>query len=508
MTLSTGRVVQVAINLSPLAAQAANTESLVIAGDSNVIDTYERMRSYSGLTAIATDFGTGAPEYLAAVPYFAQSPQPTQLFIAKWAKAATAGILRCGVLTPTQQLIATWQAIVAGEFKLAVDGGGPTNITCGSFAAAANLNAVAAIIQTAVRLIGGAYAAVSVTWNGSQFIFTSGTTGAASAVAALTAGNAADISVALAGTAGTLQRIVNGIVAETALACATILAALKTQWYGLTFAAAVFAGPNGTAVLANADNIAVANFIEASNTTSRPHFYELTHSDPNALVEPDTTSIAYLLNALGLKRTFYQYSSQNPYAANSLTGRYLTTDYDGNNTVICGMFKQEPTVAPEDLTDAQANALDATNNNYFAAFDNNTNIIVNGICAGDFYIDEILGTDWLASDLQTVAYNRLYTSPTKIPQTDPGNHQIATALEAACIQAVNNGLSAPGQWNSGGFGQLAQGDFLPKGFYIYTPPINSQSDADRAARKSVPFQIAVKLAGAIQDVDVIVNVNR
>lgn len=508
--LSVSRVVNVSVNLAPIAAQAANLESLVIAGDSNVIDTYERIRSYNTLAAVAADFGTGACEYLAAVPYFAQSPQPTQLYIAKWAKAATAGILRCGILTPTQQLIATWQAVVAGNFKVSIDASAVTNVVCGSFAAAANLNAVATIIQTAIRAanVNDGWATATVVWNGSQFIISSGTTGAASSVSALTAGNANDISAMLKGTAGTLQRIVNGIVAETPVACAAILDGLTTQWYGLTFAAAAFAGPNGTSVLSDADNLAVAAYIEGSSTTGRPHFYELTHSDPAALVAGDNTSIAYLLNQEGYKRTFYQYSSTNPYAANSLTGRYLTTDYNGNNTVICGMFKQEPTVAPEYLTASQADALNATNNNYFAAFDNNTNIIVNGLCAGDFYIDEIMGTDWLASELQTNAYNRLYTSPTKIPQTDAGNHQIATALEAACIQGVNNGLMAPGQWNSGGFGQLAQGDYLPKGFYIYTPPINSQSQGDREARKSVSFQIAAKLAGAIQDVDVLVSVNR
>jgi hypothetical protein len=506
--LSVGRVIKVTTSLTPVAAQAANLKSLVIAGDSNVIDTFERMRGYSGLTPIANDFGTNSPEYLAAVPYFSQSPQPTQIFIARWAKASTAGILRAGILTPVQQVIATWQAVVAGNVKIAVDGGMATNVVFGSFAAANNLNAVAVIMQTAIRALGGAFANVSVTWTGSQFVFSSGTTGAASAVAALTAGNANDISAMIKGTAGTLQRIVNGIVAETPVACAAILAAQKQPWYGLTFAAAVFAGPGGSSVLSNADSLAVSDFIEGSNTTNRPHFYCFTHSDPAATVQPDTTSIAYLSNLGGYQRTFYQYSTSNPYAANSCAGRQLVVDYNGNNTVITLAFKQEPTIAPELLTDDQANALDATNNNYFAEFDNNTAIIVNATMAGEFFIDEVLGADWLASQLQTNAYNRLYTSPTKIPQTDPGNHQIATALEAACVQGVNNGLMAPGQWNSQGFGQLAQGDFLPKGFYIYTPPIASQSQDNREARKSVPFQVAAKYAGAIQDVDILLTINR
>lgn len=506
--LSVGRVIKVTTSLTPIAAQAANLKSLVVAGDSNVIDTFERMRGYTGLAAIAKDFGTNTPEYLAAVPYYSQNPQPTQIFIARWAKAATAGILRGGILSPIEQNIATWQAIVAGNVKVQMDAGAVTNVVCGSFAGAANLNAVATIIQTAVRATGGAYAAASVTWTGSQFIFTSGTTGAASTVGYLTTGTANDISVVLKGTVATAQRIVNGIVAETPVVCAAILAGQKQPWYGLSFAAAVLAGPNGTSVLSNADSLAVSDFIEGSSETNRPHFYVFTHSDPAATVQPDTTSIAYLSNLGGYQRTFYQYSTSNPYAGNSLAGRQLVVDYNGNNTVITLAFKQEPTIAPELLTDDQATALSLTHSNYFAEFDNNTAIILDAKVAGDFYIDEVLGADWLASQLQTNAYNRLYTSPTKIPQTDSGNHQIATALEAACVAGVNNGLMAPGVWNSQGFGQINQGDFLPKGFYIYTPPITSQAQGDRENRKSVPFQVAAKYAGAIQDVDILLTINR
>ena len=57
-------------------------------------------------------------------------------------------------------------------------------------------------------------------------------------------------------------------------------------------------------------------------------------------------------------------------------------------------------------------------------------------------------------------------------------------------------------------GQLQTGQNLPKGWYLYYPSINSQSQATREARISVPFQLAIKLAGAIQIVDVLINVNR
>jgi hypothetical protein len=63
-------------------------------------------------------------------------------------------------------------------------------------------------------------------------------------------------------------------------------------------------------------------------------------------------------------------------------------------------------------------------------------------------------------------------------------------------------------WNSAGFGTLNQGDFLAKGFYVYAPAVATQNQSDREARKSVPIQVAAKLAGAVHTIDVQITVNR
>ena len=94
-----------------------------------------------------------------------------------------------------------------------------------------------------------------------------------------------------------------------------------------------------------------------------------------------------------------------------------------------------------------------------------------------------------------------------MPQTDAGNQLIASVIEAACEAAVNNGYLAPGVWNSAGFGALKQGDPL-SGLLRVRPAIATQSQADREARKAVPFQVAAKEAGAIHTVDILVTVNR
>ena len=172
------------------------------------------------------------------------------------------------------------------------------------------------------------------------------------------------------------------------------------------------------------------------------------------------------------------------------------------------MYKQEPGIVAETVNASQIAALEGFNCNVFVAYNNNTAIIEPGVVASGDFLDIITGTDWLALDIQNEVFNLLYTSPTKIPQTNAGMHIITTTIENVCSQAVTNGLLAPGVWQSAGFGGLNQNDYLAKGFYVYAPSVDVQNSADRAARKSVPIQVAAKLSGAVHTANIIVNVNR
>ena len=71
-TLPVSEVVNVTIEMSPVAAALRNFGAMLVLGTSDVIDTDERLRTYSGVEGIAADFGTDAPEYQAAVTFFAR----------------------------------------------------------------------------------------------------------------------------------------------------------------------------------------------------------------------------------------------------------------------------------------------------------------------------------------------------------------------------------------------------------------------------------------------------
>ncbi|MDG9858213.1 DUF3383 domain-containing protein [Pseudomonas nitroreducens] len=490
-TLAVSDVVSVQIVMAPKAAATRDFGALLILGASNVIDTNERIRQYSSLDAVAADFGTTAPEYLAANLFFSQSPQPAILYVGRWAKTASSAKLNGGALSVAQQAMSNFTSITTGSMKITVDGTVKT-LSALNFSSAANLNAVASTITTAL-------AGATCVWNAnfSRFEITSPTTGVTSTLTyASSTGSGTDVSALLGLVSGVASAPANGIAAETLLACVAAIASQSGAWYGLQIADT---SPT------DADLLGVAAFIEGASPS---RILGITTQNALALDGASTTDLAYKLKAANYRRTFSQYSSSSPYATASIFGRAFTVDFQGNNTTITLKFKQEPGVTAESLNETQAAALKAKNCNVFVNYSNDTAIIQEGVMASGDFFDERHGLDWLQNDLQTAVYNLLYTSTTKIPQTDQGINRIVTTINDRMEQAVVNGLCAPGQWNGPAFGALESGQYLAAGYYTYAPPVSTQSQADREARKSPTIQVAAKLAGAVHFANVIVNVNR
>lgn len=607
--LNVSDVINVTVNLSPTAAVFENFGAFLAIGSSNVISTGERIREYTSLTGVEEDFGSVAPEYLAADLFFSQNPQPSFMYVGRWAQTATPGELDGGVLSPTQQLITNFTAVSSGSMFIYIDNVA-ISLTGVSFTTALNLNGVASLLQTALQSVA---AGTTVVWDAEEqyFVIQSGTTGVTSTVSyaapptasgwvnfaanptagsssividgtsiafvsGTPVGNQVQVGVDLAHTLQNLLTFVQGSTDVNLVKMTYALPNVQTgKFYivsqltgtagdaytlvgtgtGITVSGATLAGGTGTDISAMmnlqsgvasppvvgiasetplqaitalddvaggawygsmfastalqvADHLAVAGFIEGASTTGRLHLYGVTIQNPSVLSSTVTNDLASQLQTLGYERTCSQYSSSSPYAIASLFGRGFTVDFDANNSVITLKFKQEPGVAAELITETQAATLKAKNCNVFVKYINNTAIIQEGVMAVGYFFDEVMGTDWLRNTCQVNCYNALYTSPTKVPQTDPGTHVLVNAVNAAGVAGVNNGLLAPGQWNAAGFGALNQGDTLSTGFYTYAPPVATQSQADREARKSVPIQMAAKGSGAIHFANISILFNR
>jgi len=306
-----------------------------------------------------------------------------------------------------------------------------------------------------------------------------------------------DISALLGLTSSTSLSLVLGYAAESPVQCATALTNLTSAFYGLMFAASVMP--------TDQQSLAVSSYIEGLEIT---RLYGVTTQETASLSSLSNTDLGAEMAAAEYDQSMIQYSSSSPYAIASLFGRAFSVDFTAQNSTIDLMYKQEPGVTPENITDSQAAVLEAKNINVYASYNNGTQLIQYGVCSSGQYIDTIQGVDWFQNDVQTQVFNVLYTSTTKVPQTDAGINQLTNACTSACQDAVNNGLSAPGQWNGPSFGSLQTGQYLKNGYYVFAPSVSTQSQSDRDARKSPPIQIALKLAGAVNTVNVLVTVNQ
>ncbi|HFZ0485403.1 TPA: DUF3383 family protein [Citrobacter koseri] len=297
-----------------------------------------------------------------------------------------------------------------------------------------------------------------------------------------------------------VETLVDGEAGEPETLLEAVNALLDyNSWYGLHLAV-----PEGD-YPSDADMIAVSAAIESA-TVSR--ILAITSDEADIMSAAIETDLASKLKAAKYSRSYIQYSSTSRYAALSSFGRAFTVNFTGSNTTITLKFKQLPGVTYETLGTSQANALEAKNCNVYVYYENDTAILEQGVmCNGDFF-DERHGLDWLQNAVQTADYNTLYTSTTKIPQTDAGTTTRIANIEKVLDVAETNGLFAPGIWTGGPMGQLSTGDTLTKGYYTWADTVDNQLQTDREARKGVPIQVAAKLAGAVHYGDVAITVVR
>lgn len=493
-------IIQVAVTLSISAAQSQSLNNMLyFSADPLYIDPLERYRSYPNYDAVIADTSPSSPAGLAANLYFSQVPAPKQLIIGRWLQANFAGGLRGATGVSLSKTISQWQAVVAGAFGVSIDGASITQITGLNFAAVQDLNGVASVIDSALT---GADCAYNASFDRFEFISHLASGATTSGLSFLTAptGGGTDISgsfMLCSAAASPAAYLFGGGVAESASTCITTFDAL----IGRKFYAASACG------IASDQN--VLDFVASITAMNNKHVFVHTTQDAAALnnTNIDTSSLATVLHNLARDRSFLQYSARSAYAAISGFARLLTVDYNGSNTASTLMFKQEPGVLSENINSTQAANLKLKGCNVFAAYDDDTNILQYGMMSSGVYADQVSAADWLATTIETTLYNAVYTSTTKIPQTDAGMNLLKTLTEGVCSQGITNGVGAPGTWLTQGFGTLNYGDFMPKGFYVLQGKVADQSAADRTARKATPQQVAFKLAGAVHEIDVAVTIN-
>lgn len=482
-SLPVADIVTVTVSVSPAAPQARGFGTMLILGSTANLPLYSRIRTYGSLIGgVDADFASNTPEYQAAQAYFSQNPAPALVKIGRQFVAAQAGALLGG---PASQLLSAYTAITAGGFDIAINGVNE-QVSGLNFSGAASLTAVAALIQTALQSL---VASTLCTYNTTtkQFVITSPTTGVSStigyALPPTHSGSPTDVStlLALTNVAGAFG--VTGIAIESMTAALTASAAFDPGWYGLALTSAVVQDVKDAAAW----------------TEAGVYIFFNTIADANAESAAATSDLAYFMANLGYNRTamFFDNVNSTLFESASAMAKLFAVDYTQPNSFITLKFKQAPGFAPVPLTETQRLALIGKNCNYYANFGGPNPMFAEGTVANGRFMDEVIGLDWLQAQIQNAIFTLLYTTPTKIPQTDKGAQRLVAAATVALEAARTAGLLAPGFWTGPPVGSVNTGDYLEKGYYVFAQPVANQSASDRGARKAPPLSAIGIGAGAI-----------
>jgi len=473
----------------------------ILTSEQGFLSTAKRYASYVDIQSVAGDFGTASKAYKFAQTFFAQSPNPVnvggRLIIGYWrgsseTVAATAGTLTSPQLTEAT-VISQLQSISDGSFTITVDGGIAEDVTALDLRSITSLAELATLLDTEITGAG-------VTIADQKIVITSATTGATSAISYLTdAGSGTFIGDILSLATGTGAVIVDGAASDT-LAVETKVEAITELKSQINIKGFMFID-NPTDV----ESKDLATWSQANKVLS----YDVFDSATNLEVDPTNAVWDIKLSNLSNYRMFYTPTGNRQQAVVAMAKVHLV-NFNGENTAQNLNMKEMVGIASDDLSQTVIGKALKVGLSVYVPFKGGqvSKILESG--ANDF-ADNRYNLIAFEDSIQTQLFNLLGGTATKIPQTTRGINQIIDTVEKVSQRFVRAAVFAPGTWSSpDSFGDSAVFNraISEKGYYWLSGALADQSQSDREARKSPVIQGAVKLAGAVNSIDVIVFVNK
>lgn len=233
--------------------------------------------------------------------------------------------------------------------------------------------------------------------------------------------------------------------------------------------------------------------------------FVFTTNDANVLVE-DTSNILKTLKNANYTRCIGFYYSDVLFSS-AICGVICSLNTMRENSAYTLAYKEVTGFTPVDLSQAQLTTLVGYNGNAYCTFGNEYKYIYPGIMSSGIHVDEMYDIDVIYYLIRQYALNSV-VSQRVVPQTESGISSIISYISSACEQLREIGIINPGVWTGEDVLDLETGDAIPAGYFIQSTSISEQSAEDRAARKTPPIYVAVKLSGAIEHVVVRVSVNQ
>lgn len=390
---------------------------------------------FADADAVLAYFGSTSEEYKRAAFYFGfiskNITKPNKISFARWVDVAVAPKIWGN---KTVKSLAVFTAIVNATLSLDL-GSGIQTTAAFSLAGAANLAAVAALVQTAVRAV----AAGGIAWTGAvvsydavtnRFNIVSGQAAGAGAIAVAVPGAGTDLAPVIGWTAASGAILNKGSAIET---ITTVLAA--SAELSNNFASFVFVPALTTAQITEAATW--------NDTKDNAFLYNAPCTAANA-----AALSAALIGFEGVSLTLSPLATEYP---EMLPGMILAaTDYSRRNSTQNFMFYQA-TLTPSVLDAASADLYDALRVNYYGRTQTAGQTIdfyQRGVCMGlatdpvdmNVYANEL----WL-KDAAAAALMSLLLSLAKVSANAAGRGQIVAILASVIAQGVTNGTISVGK---------------------------------------------------------------
>lgn len=449
----------------------------------------EIWNDYLSSRAVGGDYGTNSVTYQMATAIFAQFPnilsgKGTLRVIPML--AAVSGVSGSTITADIAANIAALILVTDGDLRVTIDGV-DYDLTNLNFTTATTLADITQILQN--RLANAILVASATT-----ITFTSKKVGSTAdvVIAALPAGTGTDLSGAsyfdTASSTPTAGADSSGETLVEAIARTTELVSYTGIITNLDMEDSVFAltaiSIQATAKIfvhhfcSTADLLgAIKTNTDATNTRTRCLLYTISRVSANLM--------------------------KSAYA-----GRAFSVNFSGSLTSQTMNLKPLSTILPDSgITQTIWDSAKTEGADLYVSYQGVPSVVSNG---ANLFFDQIYARTALKIALETVGFNYLRETNTKIPQTEPGMTGLKGAYAVELIRFVANGYIGIGlTWNSGetfGNPDDLRRNITEHGYYQYSQPVSQQAQIEREAREAPLVQIAVKEGGAIHESDVTVIV--
>jgi Protein of unknown function (DUF3383) len=392
---------------------------------------------FANAESVGAYFGTSSEEYKRASAYFSfiskSITSPPRISFSRWVATAIAPMV---VGDTNEKLLASFSIITAGTLSLQV-GSTRADITALDFSAAADLTAVAAVVQTAIRTSQEpqlATATVTFNTNTNQFVLTGSAPGSGT-ITAISTGLGTDVSDELGWTTGGTINV-KGQGPQTAAESIGASADISNN-----FGSFVFATP--AVPMTNDDIKAVAEWTDLQNNL---FLYSL--STPLSNLQ---TLFALIKGYSGTAINILSTTQANDYIEQSPCEILAATDYDAPNSSQNYMFYQFPKRTITVSDDNTANTVDKSRGNYIGVTQSAGQQIAfyqRGILCGGSQAAVDMNTFanemWLKAAF-TAAFFSLFVNVPEVPANPVGEAMLLGVMNPVITQAKINGVISAGK---------------------------------------------------------------